>query len=407
MRILFTSISFPPKKDPECIQTAKYFKYLSKQKELSIDVLTSAIPTLFMPYAKGMEKYNKGYDQLIDIKIRENKYLNYLLRKISLRLVEAPDSKNSFHRQWKTAIRKIKNRPDLIYSRSYPLSSAMMALKVSQHYKVPWVMHLSDPWTITPLHDYENDSYHNLHESACFAAAAAISVTSEKTKELYIQKYPQHKQKFQVFPNVFDLDDKPRDTILTAEDKLNIVYTGGLAGNRNPRFLFEAINELYDENPDLFKKLQFTFAGPADREALGYFDQAKDKNFIHYLGEVDINRALELQKSANVLLLIDNPFQEVNQALFLPSKLLDYMLAGKRIFALSTPEGTTHQCLKSLNYNLAFHKDIEGIKTIIKVLVENFENKNTSYFLNKEIPDQFSAEHNAQRLFQLFEQLIP
>ncbi len=48
-KILFVSLAFPPKADPEGLQTAKYFHYLQKHKDLQIDVVTSAIPTL-MPW---------------------------------------------------------------------------------------------------------------------------------------------------------------------------------------------------------------------------------------------------------------------------------------------------------------------------------------------------------------------
>ena len=35
--VLFVSIAFPPKNDPECLQTAKYFKYLVDTQKVNIN----------------------------------------------------------------------------------------------------------------------------------------------------------------------------------------------------------------------------------------------------------------------------------------------------------------------------------------------------------------------------------
>ena len=70
--LLFVSIAFPPKLDPECIQTSKYLKYLANLKNsFNIDVVTSAIPTLFMPFDPYLKPLENGYRQKIEIKIDE------------------------------------------------------------------------------------------------------------------------------------------------------------------------------------------------------------------------------------------------------------------------------------------------------------------------------------------------
>src|SRR5690348_15468138 len=138
MNILFISIAFPPKNNPECLQAGKYFKYLSRIEGNNIEVLTSAIPTLFMPYDHSLERNIPAGTRSVQIKIPENKYLNFLIRKINPALLQLPDSKFLFHYQWKKAIKKLHGLPDVIYSRSFPLSSTIMALKLVKYYRVPW-----------------------------------------------------------------------------------------------------------------------------------------------------------------------------------------------------------------------------------------------------------------------------
>ena len=72
MNILFVSIAFPPKNDPECIQSGRFFKYLSREKDFDIDVVTSKDPTLFMPVDDSLKPLDRGYRQKIAIPIFEN-----------------------------------------------------------------------------------------------------------------------------------------------------------------------------------------------------------------------------------------------------------------------------------------------------------------------------------------------
>ena len=148
-RVLLVSIAFPPKNDPECLQVAKYLKYMA-QADLNFDIVTSSIPTLFMPYDSSLEKYSFPGMQKIEIPVWETKISNYVLQKAIPGGISYPDSKLTFHLQYRKVIKRLRNVPDIIYSRSNPVSSAVMACKLREYYKVPWVMHLSDPWVGSP-----------------------------------------------------------------------------------------------------------------------------------------------------------------------------------------------------------------------------------------------------------------
>ncbi|MBK7639038.1 MAG: hypothetical protein IPJ22_03025 [Bacteroidetes bacterium] len=96
---MLVSIAFPPKFDSEGLQVAKYFRYLTKQEKFDFTVVTSAIPTLFMPYDASLEKAKEGAKETVEIKIWENKYSNFLLAKLLSKLVDRPDSKWDFYTQ--------------------------------------------------------------------------------------------------------------------------------------------------------------------------------------------------------------------------------------------------------------------------------------------------------------------
>ena len=203
--VLFVSIAFPPKSDSEGLQVAKYLKYLSKDQDLCIDVITSRDKTLFMSIDENLRKYSSGCRQIIKIPFFENKYLNFIQRKINLSKLNYPDSKHRFHKNWEKAINQISNKPDVIYSRSFPLSSAIMALNIQRELQVPWVLHLSDPWTMNPIHKLGDAKEWNENmERKCFQNATVISFTSKATVDNYSIKYPEYSSKMIISSNVFE-----------------------------------------------------------------------------------------------------------------------------------------------------------------------------------------------------------
>lgn len=404
--ILFISIAFPPKSDPECIQTAKYFKYLAKNDSFSISVITSRIPTLFMPVDPQLSKYIAGFTgEIIKIPIYENKYFTFLVRRLGFGLLDKPDSKFTFYWQWKKALNQLSVKPDIIYSRSFPLSSALMALKIKKKINKPWIMHLSDPWADSPLHQYSSElfEWHNKMESVCMLNADIISLTSEKALVFYQEKYSSLKHKFKILPNLYDEDDVDT-TEWQFGDKLKIVYTGGLISDRSPEALFAAIDLLLAKDPLCFSKVEFVFAGQMDRKNKRVFE----KNvypFVKHVGAISYSSALELQKTASMLLLIDNPIVNPKYAMFFPSKLLDYMTAKKRILAITSPKSSTFNVLQNSMADCIAHADIRSISNSIMDAIHAFEDKNYSYFKSEDLDKNYSAAYNAKKLEKIINSL--
>ncbi|MCP4440195.1 MAG: glycosyltransferase family 4 protein [Aureispira sp.] len=402
--ILFVSIAFPPKNDPECLQTAKYFKYLS-QTDFDVDVVTSKMPTLFMPKDEKLLKYFKGYRQLVEIPIPENKYVNFLIRKVSKDFLVKPDSKYKFFKQSKKAIQQLNQKPDLIYSRSLPLSSTFMAEKLVDHYQVPWVLHLSDPWVECPVHKYEGAlrAFHEAREQECFTKATYICFTSRKTQEFYQEKYKKFKDKFLFFPNVYDPEDI-KDNSYQFGKKLKFVYTGGLQAGRSPKYVFEALKRLQAEDADLLKDTEFIFAGQFDRQNTAHFSEY-NLPMVKNLGLLSYPDALALQKKADVLMVIDTPLNNPKEAMFFPSKLLDYIIAQRRILALTDIGSTTYSVVNNKYGACYAHKDIEGLMQEIKKTVIAWRAQQTDFFYSPEIDEQYSAQYNVGRLEKLFQKI--
>jgi hypothetical protein len=400
-QVLFVSISFPPKKDPECLQTAKYFKYLQRDQDLSFSVVTSAKPTLFMPSDDQLEKYCTGINSQIEIKIIESKITNFLLRKFFPGGIEYPDSKFSFHWQKRKVLNGIKRPPDVIYSRSNPVSSAVLAYKLSAHYGVPWIMHLSDPWVDSPVKSYSRTEklYNEKWERLCFHRANTVCLTSLHAVEFYKRKYPSLISKFEYYPNVFDSDDS-LDHELVFSEKLKICYTGGLSGERSAKNFLMACQQLVKEKPQYADLFEVIFAGPLDRKAREIFDNNKAFN-VRHLGELSYHNAIRLIHEAHILLNIDLPIHQTEMAMFFASKLLDYFLAKRKILSLTTSGSASEILLKKLNASVLLLEDIDGMKAFLESAILAFQRKDKSFFYLSNSVSEFSAETNANRLAQL------
>ncbi len=402
-KILFVSIAFPPKSDPECLQTAKYFHHLQKHEDLKIDVITSAIPTLYMPYDSHLEVYAEGLNQLVTVKLQENRYMNYLRNRFRLGPSVFPDSKLSFHKQYKKIIKNLNEKPDLIYSRADPKSSTIMAYKLQQFFNVPWILHMSDPWADCPLQNMTGKIYekHNEWERKSFEAASLISLTSIPTIEFYKKKYPVLKEKFIFYPNVYENSNYNEDdaALLKQENKkFCVVYTGGLAGSRSPEFFLKPFSELINMRPDMAENMEVIFAGDVDAKNRAVFHQYS-LPCIKWIGKISFKEALQLQQSADYLLLIDSPIKDVSRSMFFPSKLLDYMVARKRILAITTKGSAAYEVMLDLKGDICTYSEMEKIKNSIIQAYEAFQRGDKEYLANDKPPEKYEASWNAERLY--------
>lgn len=411
-KVLFVSVAFPPKSDAEALQVARYYYYLQKHEDLQIDVVTSAIPTLYMPVDKDLEPYAAGVHQLIHVKLKENRYINYLISRLGLRNLAFPDPKFSFHKQYGKVLANLKEKPDLIYSRAFPISSTIMAYKLKMKFGSPWILHLSDPWADCPIHEFSGNEYrkNDAWERRCFQAADLISLTSQPAISFYQKKYPEFSSKFRFYPNVYDqienAQEYPAPAIFTGKRKFRMVYTGGIIMERNgPADLLKPLSELAAEYPDIADRIEVIFAGDADAPSRAAF-KTYDLSFVKWVGKVSLKEALRLQATADYLLAIDNPIRDPKMSLLFLSKLLDYMLAQKRILLLTTKGSASDEAIQDMKADACAHSDVDAIKTAILNALSAFEAGDEGYLVNDAPPRQYAAFYNAERLYNEIISLI-
>lgn len=402
MNILLISISAPPKNSPESLQTARYLKYLSRDH--AVTLLTTRITGGWEPEDKSLLKYLEQVRQVISLYTLPPRVTSLIKRTYPALLM--PDEAFVFLWQAGKAIRAIKDKPSIVFSRSAPYSSAVMGLKMAQYWNVPWVMHLSDLWVDSPfftLNEYQTKKHQQL-EYQCIEAAQVITLTSQKTLVFYQQKYPRQVEKFKFLPNVFDKDDC-NAAPLTLNGKMRFVFTGRLYGTRSIHRFMQALEEAFAGYPELEAAAEIMLAGFFDEENITRIRQSPLKN-VSYLGALELDKALQLQQQAHVLVLIDSIEPNERYNLFFPSKLLDYLAANRMILALTNKESTTFDVVENKTGKCFCPGNMNELPPFVRNLVSEFIHGSFRYALNTEDLLQYEASFNTKRLERIFSDAI-
>jgi glutamine amidotransferase len=351
LRLLLVSVEAPPALNAEALQVGKILAELQTETGLVVDVVTSLpLPSPFHQAAGG---------QLITVPCRLRRWQRVLLRSFAPWVSHRPDWWFLFAWRWRQVARQLDQPPNLIYSRSFPLSSTLAAYRLAKHFGVPWFLHLSDPWCETSLtSETMQTSWHRRWERDCLAAAQRISFTSPTTLARYQDRYPELQERMVLEPNTYraiDLNPSPWEP----SERFRLVQTGSFTLGRWPDALFKALLSLPQDHP-LFQDLQLIHAGPVDHHTRVLFRQAGP--WLHDLGQVTPARAQELQKQADLLLLVDYHFGSARDAQFLASKLTDYLAIRRPVLAISDVQSASWQFIVKNGIGMTVdHNDIQGI----------------------------------------------
>jgi len=404
MKILFISISAPPQNSPESLQVAKFIKGLSKQHSITLVTIKEAVG--WRRPDKRLYEYLANVYQVIRLNHYTSRLARYFFKVFFSTRLKRPDEYFLFQRESRIVASKSKEKPDLIYSRATPFSSCLLALKLKEVYKVPWVMHLSDLWADSPHFKFTNQDmlYQQKVEGDCFKLADRISFTSLETIEFYTKKYPQYADKFIFTPNVFDdkeLDPNP----FRFDEKLKFLHAGNFYGEgRNPLILISAFRSIYKSTPQLLANVEVHFMGRFNKDIQDIL-VGNNLPFIKITEEYQFEDSVTEQRNSHIMLLFDWKFKHMKSVFFL-SKVLGYM-ASRRLILAVTEKGSTCYNVIEGKYGSCFeHNDTEGVREFILKILLNYKDGNLDFFTPADPDLKYSASNNVLRLSNVFENLI-
>ncbi|AXT59366.1 glycosyl transferase family 1 [Aquimarina sp. AD10] len=245
-----------------------------------------------------------------------------------------------------------------------PHSVHLIGLALQKQIKVKWVADFRDPWTTIGYHDklkLTNRSIkrHKFLEKEVLKQADKIVVTSYTTAKEFreITSKP-----IDVITNGFDIETIS-EVILDSD--FTISHIGSLLSGRNPKNLWKALYELTQENSSFAELFKLQLVGAVSDEVLLTIKEAGLSDFVTLKGYVSHKDAILIQRSSQVLLLI-----EINSAetqCIIPGKLFEYMVSKRPIVALGPKNADIQKLISETNsgYFFEYHEYEELKKQIL------------------------------------------
>lgn len=364
LKLLAVSHSYPPLAFPRSIQVARLLKYLDASTVLICgdeygarrDQTIESNAESKLEACLRVPVDNSGSKPFID------RVTYRFYRELWNRRNLAPDNYGSWQ---KAVLAEISGfvkandyRPDIIATFAQPFTDHLIGLVLKQRYGLPWFAHFSDPWVDNPFNNYDKKTKElNLTlERQVVESADILAFTSQETIDLVLSKYPPRlSKKTRILPHSFDpsLYQFP-----DANARITIRYIGNFYGHRTATPLIQALQLMLAKDADLLNDVRFELIGINDPSFLRDMDGSSlPPKLFGVFPSVDYSESLRLMSEADGLLVIDAP---ADFSVFLPSKLVDYIGAGRPVFGI-TPPGTAATLIQKLGGLVADPSDSHSI----------------------------------------------
>lgn len=394
IKYLMISCSSLPLPRPRSYQIAKMLLHLDDNYRL----ITSDYPT----NEKLDTSLNEIYVSLFRSKIIVKEIVNGLFRRLIFKFVPWARKIPDDHVFWINEVCKrakgleMEIAPDVIVAFGRPHSDLIIGMKLKEIFRVPLVIHLSDPWVDNPYAQLGGcvKKINSHLEAKVMAAADLVLFTNKDQLQLVMQKYPQEvQQKARVLNHCFE--STLYKQIRKSRDKFVIRHVGNLYGQRSPKPFLQAISLLLTEKPELEEKIQIDFFGQisaAHKQKIFDFDL---DHIVTIHSPVSYLESLQVMHSSDLLLLID---AESEHNTFFPSKLADYIGAQKNILGITSKQGPSAEIITAYGGKVFVHDEVKEIQAwLTEILSGSF-----SFNMNQVEYEKYSAKNVAAE----FEEMV-
>lgn len=255
-----------------------------------------------------------------------------------------------------------------------PHSVHLIGMNLKEQLDFKWITDFRDPWTNIGYHSElklskRASQKHKELEAKVLNRADHVVTTSFTTKKEFeaITKKP-----IEVITNGFVTN---KVAVKSLDNKFTISHIGSLLSGRNPENLWSVIEELLAENIGFKEDFNLQLAGAISDDVLASIKEHIPNENLSVLGYVSHNDAIKLQRSAQVLLLIEIDAKKTRG--IIPGKLFEYFAAERPILALGPEKWDVEQLLDKTNAGLYFnYGDRDKLKTAILSLYKAYKNDN-------------------------------
>lgn len=285
----------------------------------------------------------------------------------------------------------LKNNPvDIIITSGPPHSLHLIGVELKQQAQLPWIADFRDPWTTIGYHKElrltkASQLKHKQLEKAVLQTANCVVVTSPTTKSEFKAITP---TPIEIITNGFDIDISTETQL---DSKFTLAHIGSLLSERNPVVLWRVLSELINENESFRKDFELILAGIISKEVLKNINNFGLSKNLKNRGYLTHKQSIELQRKAQVLLLIEIDSPETKA--IIPGKLYEYLAAKRPIVAIGPTESDIETIMTETDAGMYFDSFRESeLKTFILSLYQKYksgklevQSKNIETFSRKKL----------------------
>jgi glycosyltransferase involved in cell wall biosynthesis len=358
-RVLVLSYAFPPMVAPEAILSAKAARGLL-DRGVEVDVVCLAA----RPWRQADPALITYVEGVAVRRLAEPLWLPLIQPVRALR--RYPDAMRFVLRRAKRVVDTLDlARYDAMLSWSQWHSIHLLALEVkARRPDLRWVAHFSDPWVSNPLvalSGYARRMAERM-ERQVVEGADLLEFTTAETAELTVARYDEVGD-VMVVPHGYDERLYPSG----AGRPRGLVgrYLGSFYGQRTPEPLLEGLALL--RGSGALDGVSIELIGQVPRPMLRTMAaRSLPGGLVRARPPVSYVQSLAEMRAAAFLLLVDAP---ARHNVFLASKLIDYVGAGRPIVAI-TPPGRAAEIVRDLGGPVADPKDREAVAEALRVGID-------------------------------------
>lgn len=367
-------------KNPEMPETD-----VSLLKDLPNDLLVLKT-NIWEPYRLYKLFTGKKSDQKIQTAfLTEKKQKNSWLEDISLQIrgnLFIPDARRFWIKPSSRFLTKwlSKNHVDAIVSTGPPHSMHLIAMKLRDTLRIPWLADFRDPWTNIDFYhqlklSHNADSRHHRLEKEVLLKADAVTVVS---RGMLLEFEQIIERPYKVITNGFDEADIAHIKNIQQDKKFSIAHIGSLVKTRNPQILWNVLSKLVLELPGFSEHLEIKLVGKTDFEVKEAIKTAQLENFIKEISYLPHNEVIIEQFKSQVLLLLIN--NTPNSKLILTGKIFEYLQSKRPILCIGPMDGDAAQLIHATNSGLcSSFDDSVSLEKNIRLLYQRFTEGKTEW----------------------------
>lgn len=293
------------------------------------------------------------------------------------------------------------NTVEAIITTGPPHSLHLIGLRLKERLNIKWLADFRDPWTEIdyfhqlPLTKRAVKKHEDLEQEVLKKADTVVVISKTMAKS-----YKKHNSNVYIITNGYDTTEKIHQVDL--DIKFSLVHIGMMNADRNHNILWQAIQELVEENPDFAADLQLKFIGKLANEVIDSLKNYSLNSYTKFIDYLEHQKVLEHQRSAQVLLLSVNNVPYAKG--IITGKIFEYLQAKRPILAIAPTDGDLADILKKTNSGIAVDfNDKEHLKAKILDFYNSF--KSQSLEVNLSAIEQYHRKNLTKELAKILKEI--